>query len=184
MRIVFFSIILLLGFVFNVSAQEVIISGKTGERLLEWKDFNGTADENSNHAAYTYWGIRYGFSGVDFPGGKVSFKGLEITLSFESDKSWVKEGKASDYLLKHEQGHFDIGRLCQLEIMATIKTTNFDEKDFKLQMKEIFKNARQKYHDLGIKYDEETKHSINKEKQEEWNKFLLAEKERLLKLNQ
>ena len=78
----------------------------------------------------------------------------------------------------------NLGRLCQLEILAIVKTTVFYKTDFKSQLKTIFTSTVDKYKDLGRKYDEETNHSINKQKQEEWNNFFVSEKERLLKLNQ
>ncbi|CAN5872456.1 hypothetical protein BH11BAC4_BH11BAC4_05740 [soil metagenome] len=183
MKRFFIGFILITCLSLNSTSQKVMIKGKEGERLLAWNDFNGTADANARHAALTAWTVHYSYTGVDLESTRVSFKELEVTLQLDNDRSWVKEGKGTVYLLKHEQGHFDIGRLCQLEILANVKSTNFDKAGFRSQMKSIFKNAMEKYKSLGSKYDEETNHSINKEKQEEWNAFLLKEKERLLKLN-
>lgn len=184
MKVFFLQVIFFFGFLISSNAQEVTINGTSGDRLLEWKDFKGAPDDNSSHAAYTYWNIHYGYAGVESHGDSTLLKDIKVSLSFDETKSWVKEGKSTDDLLKHEQGHFDIGRLCQLEILASIKTTIFDKTGYRSQMKEIFKNALEKYRGLGSKYDDETNHGLNKEKQEGWNKFLLTEKERLLKLNQ
>ena len=184
MKASFCCTIFLLGILMNASAQEVLINGKPGERMLVWNDFTGTPDQTSSYFASTYWNLNYKYSGVKMDADTVSLKGLELTLQFDGTRSWLKEGKATDDLLKHEQGHFDIGKLCQLEILVIVKTTVFYKADFKTQLKTIFNNTMEKYKALGRKYDEETNHSINKEKQEEWNNFLLKEKERLLKLNQ
>lgn len=184
MKVLLYCTIFLFGILMNASAQEVIINGKPGQRLLVWSDFTGTPDETANYFASTYWSLNYKYSGVKMDTDTVSLKGLELTLQFDGTRSWLKEGKGTEDLLKHEQGHFDIGRLCQLEILATVKTTLFTKTEFKTQLKTIFNNTLDKYKKLGRKYDEETNHSINKEKQEEWNNFLLSEKERLQKLNQ
>ena len=183
MKAFFYCTILLLGIFLRSSAQEVLINGKPGERLLAWNDFTGTPDETASYFASTYWNLNYKYSGVKMDADTVSLKGLVLTLQFDGSRSWLKEGKATDDLLKHEQGHFDLGRLCQLEILVIVKTTVFLKADFKTQLKTILNNTIDKYKKLGRKYDEETNHSINKEKQEEWNNFLLNEKERLLKFN-
>ena len=184
MKVFFYCTILLLGIFLKSSAQEVLINGKTGERLLVWNDFTGTPDAASSYFAYTYWNLNYRYTGVKMDADTVSLKGLQMTLQFDGSRSWVNQPKSTDELLKHEQGHFDLGRLCQLEILAIVKTTVFYKADFKSQLKTIFTNTVDKYKALGRKYDEETNHSINKQKQEEWNNFFVSEKERLLKLNQ
>lgn len=167
-------------FVLNVPAQQVMINEKPGERPLAWSDFTGTPVDNDQYLAFTNWKIEYVYSGIGLEDDSVYIDGLKVTLKFVGEKSWVKEGKGTDDLLKHEQGHFDIGRLCQLEMLAYVKTTTFDKYEFKTQLKEIFKNSFEKYRALGKKYDEETNHGINKEKQEEWINFLETENTHLL----
>ena len=184
MKLIFLCTIFVSGFLLNTSAQQVIINDKPGQRLLTWDDFKGRPDESASHGAYTYWNLSYKYAGTEPNGENVSFKDLELTLKFDIIKSWVKETKATPELLKHEQGHFELGRLCQLEILSIVKKTSFDKTGFQLQFKAIFKNTLEKYKALGLKYDEETNHSLNKEKQEEWNNFFRTEKERMLKLNQ
>jgi len=184
MKILLYCMVFILGISVQSSAQEVLINGKPGQRLLVWSDFAGTPDETSQYFANTYWNLNYKYSGVHTNADTVSLSGLERTLQFVADKSWLKEGKGTDDLLKHEQGHFDIGKLCQLEILAEVKKTVFYKDDFKSKLKTIFNSALEKYKALGRKYDEETEHSINKQKQEEWNGFILSENERLKKLNQ
>jgi hypothetical protein len=46
-------------------------------------------------------------------------------------------------------------------------------------MKETFQSVMQEYEELGLKYDKETNHSMNKEKQEEWNLFIEAELQKI-----
>lgn len=165
----------------NIFAQQVTIGNKAGNRPLVWSDFTGKTDPSSLYYANTFWNINYGYSSVNFKGDDAAINDLAVNLQFVNDKSWKKEDKISDALLKHEQGHFDIAILCQLEIISLIKHASLHKDDYKSQIKNIFKESLQKYTALEDKYDAETAHSMNKDKQEEWNKFILSETERLQK---
>jgi hypothetical protein len=75
-------------------------------------------------------------------------------------------------LLKHEQGHFDIGFLCHQEIISRFKNEILLRSDFQNKARAIFTDTMKKYHEMQLKYDEETNHSKNKESQEKWNVLL------------
>jgi hypothetical protein len=165
----------------NGHAQQVTISGKVGNRPLAWSDFTGKPDQSSLYYANTFWNISYGYSDEDFKGNNVTIKDLAVNLQFVNDKSWKKEDKISGALLKHEQGHFDIAKLCQLEIISLVKNASLHKDDYRAQIKDIFRESLQKYTALEDRYDAETAHSMNKDKQEEWNKFILSETQRLQK---
>lgn len=157
------------------SGQDVIIAGVNNNRLLTWSDFSGRPDGNSPFHANTFWGVAYAYKGVNFNGDTAIFRDLSVTLTLDENKSWVKEGKQSAYLLQHEQGHFDIGLLCQQEIIKQIKMAVFLKADFKDKIKTIFFDILKKYHAIQLKYDEESDHSKNVEAQKKWNEFLAKE---------
>ncbi len=94
-------IILLLGLSQGLSAQTIIISGKTGNRPLTWDDFTGKPDMQSPFSANTWWNLKYSISGMSFNGDSVSMKGFSITLELNAEQSWVKNGEKTDALLKH-----------------------------------------------------------------------------------
>jgi hypothetical protein len=162
----------ILSFFENIFCQDVLINGSTKYRLLTWDDFSGKPDKNSTYQANTYWGISYGFKGADFAGDTVKFKGLAVTLKFDETKSWVKEGKQTVYLLKHEQVHFDIGLICHKEIIKAINNTVFLKADFREKLRTIFSDTMKKYHLMQLQYDEETDHSKNEANQQKWNDII------------
>lgn len=159
-------------FVQNLFCQQVVINGSSKNRLLNWDDFTGKPDKNSLFEANTYWEINYSFKGISFKNGDTAIiNGFSVKLEFNESKSWVKKSSQTNYLLKHEQGHFDAGLLCQAEMIKQINNTAFLKNDFQDKLKTIFSTTMEKYHALGLKYDEETEHSKNKESQEKWNTF-------------
>ena len=96
--------------------------------------------------------------------------GIIVTLKLDAADTWVRVGKASDELLKHEQGHWDIYLLLAEELDRTLQgeaAANLDSKT---------KEISEKYDAIDKQYDDETGHSQNKHKQEEWNCKLEAAK--------
>jgi hypothetical protein len=166
-RIYFFCLFLV--FTFNSVAQKVIISGEETKRLLTWKDFTGVADNNSSFFAYTAYTTAVKFDDVQFSGDKAVIKGFIMTLELDAKKSWVKKGKESDDLLKHEQGHFDVGILYMQAVLQKVDSANFTRSGYQQEFQKLIKEIHQKYRDMGSQYDKETNHSIKKDEQEKWN---------------
>lgn len=151
--------------------QDVIINGVNKNRLLTWDDFTGKPDKSSSHAANTYWNLNYSFQRISFKGDTAKVTGFSVKLELNENLSWVKQEKQTNNLLKHEQGHFDIGLICQLEIIKQFNSTVFFKTDFQNKIQTIFTAALDKYSQIGIKYDEETDHSKNQASQDNWNVF-------------
>ncbi|MBL7701650.1 MAG: DUF922 domain-containing protein [Ferruginibacter sp.] len=167
----YFCIILLISAANLLNAQDIIINGRKGNRLLTWNDFKGEPDMNSSHDALTFWNIDYGLKNIRQKGDTMKIGEFTVTLSLEGDQCWIKPQKKSERLLKHEQGHFDIGLICQHEIINTLNNTVFFKADFQQKINSIFSSLLNKYQSLGRQYDKETNHSINQQSQDTWNAF-------------
>ncbi len=107
-----------------------------------------------------------------------TLQGIQLTVitKFNTSLSWMKpEAKGKAYVLKHEQGHFDIfeifARRCRKALMEA-KLTN---KNAAKKILEIIEKNRQQAYKYQDKYDKQTQHSQKVEKQEEWNKKIAAE---------
>ena len=152
-------------------SQKIIIKGQETKRKLTWPDFTGNPDQHSSLLAYTYYNLRYRYGNVRFIEDSAIVVGYEVTLELDPQKSWAKVDKLTDELLVHEQGHFNIGRLCMNEILAVFEETRFKKSDFKIKLQDIFTQAMSKYRNMTLQYDEETSHYQNKEQQLKWNQF-------------
>jgi hypothetical protein len=156
----------------NSFCQAIIINGVNKNRPLTWNDFTGKPDKQSGFQANTFWEISYGFKGIEYAGDTVKLKGFMVTLKFNENKSWVKDGTQTAGLLKHEQGHFDIGVICQKEVISQINNAVLLKADFKDKIISIFTNTMKKYHLMELQYDEETDHSKNQQNQDKWNDII------------
>lgn len=156
-------------------SQDIFINGVNKNRLLIWDDFKGIPGGNSSPAAFTVWNITYSINDIRFKGDTVKIGKFSVKLEFDEKQSWSKPEKQTAILLKHEQGHFDLGLICQREILKKFNSAVFLKADFQNKMQAIFSSILEKYHLMGLKYDEETNHSRNQAAQDNWNVFFAAE---------
>lgn len=171
MQVRYLIMLLLSTISYNVSAQKIIINGQQANRQLTWEDFKGTPDNNSHFFAYTAWNSRVKYDNVQFDGDKAIINGFEMTVEFDPVKSWVKKGKETHDLLKHEQGHFDVAILYMQEVLQKFSSSSFTRNGYEAEFKNLIQDVYKKYVEMGKQYDSETNHSIDKPKQEQWNSF-------------
>lgn len=131
--------------------------------LLKWTDYNGQPDPSNDAAASTatYLGIQYNFDNNN----KLGYK---ISCSFSKTKSWVRH--PSDHILAHEQGHFDIAEFYARKLNRQMKFYTFNPETYQTDLKKIYEDILMEKETMQNNYDIETNHSINKEKQIEWQK--------------
>lgn len=170
-HIKYFLLLFILSFANNLSAQQIFIGPEETNRKLTWDDFRGPVDHSSAHHAMTTWSLEYNMEDVRAKGNIIEIGKMNVTVKMEPQRSWCIREKITDDLLKHEQGHFDIGILCMREFMSIINETTFTKNDLEPKMKKIFNDVLSKYHHLGIQYDQETDHSNNKDAQQIWNTY-------------
>ncbi|MCG2614355.1 DUF922 domain-containing Zn-dependent protease [Terrimonas sp. NA20] len=138
---------------------------------LSWSDYQGKPEANATAAASTatYLSVEYSFKD-----GKL---GYIITCSFSRSKSWGLH--KNDYILAHEQGHFDIAEIFARKLHQRLKEYQFDKKTYQTDLRDIYENTMDDKEEMQNKYDRETNHSINREKQAEWLQRIGSELEKL-----
>ncbi|WP_290698527.1 hypothetical protein [Lacinutrix sp.] len=149
-------------------------------RKLNWEDFKGEPDVNSNAAAVTASGITFSYS-VE----KSSIRGVtgfktEVFAHFYPEHSWCKKEIADAHILKHEQFHFNITELSVRYFRQHISKLKASEAIAK-QLDALHKQANIDLETMQKRYDSETNYSINKEEQLRWVTFVNKELKRLEK---
>jgi len=132
------------------------------KRKLTWADYKGTPKTGTDVAASTAT-----YLGIEFSFGEKGF-GYKITCSFSKNKSWGLH--KNDYILAHEQGHFDIAEIFARKLNKQMKEYQFNNSTFKDDLKKIYTNITTEKEEMQNQYDRETNHSIIKDKQAEWLK--------------
>ena len=163
---------------FNIQTDEDYICWNKDYKLT-WNDFKGpvtkgpVVGKNKHTVAMASVSIRIKKS--TFNKNEAVTK---IHAIFDCNNSWAIINNNSA-ILKHEQGHFDIG-----EIFARKLRKKLNNKRIKRHMlvKKKIKYSRkisQQLFDYQNLYDKETEHNMNKEKQNEWNERIKKELQEL-----
>ena len=146
-----------------------MINGEETSRLLKWSDFSGNPDNGVDYFAFTYWNISYKYDAFQFKGDTIKWQ-VQIILDLGKN-SWKKKDKISDTVLKHEQGHFDVGIICAMELQERINNTIFLKGDYQVRLSAVIKEVVDKYKKMDLQYDVETNHSVKREEQWKWDAF-------------
>lgn len=139
------------------------------EYQLQWSDFKATTASGSGFVASTSSGISYTYSYREV-NGKKEIK-VVVKCNFYPQKSWYSKKDASDYILKHEQTHFDISELHKRIFNKRIEETQFSDR-MKEELEELFYKTENDRVAMQRKFDSESDHSKNKEKELEWEAYV------------
>jgi hypothetical protein len=177
----FISFISFMFFCVNIFAQSISVKIIDKSKFLEnqkpydttkltWLDFRKIMTEDDTRYANTAIFISMGSVSTT----KKNDTKLTITTQFyfDKNKSSKKRDANSDYVLKHEQLHFDIGWYWYQVFLRELRSAKFDNKKYMAQAKTIFNENNTKLKAMQVQYDEETGHSINEEKQAEWSEIV------------
>jgi len=97
-----------------------------------------------------------------------------IEAYFYPYKSWVKKELADDYILAHEQLHFDITELHVRKFRKQINSVKASQNLGSI-MDKLHHNINKELADMQNRYDTETSNSMNKETQANWIFFVTKE---------
>lgn len=130
------------------------------ERKLTWDDFLSEPQKNSDAVASTNTalGITYKVKGEAFS--------YQISCNFTKPKSWGV--LKTDYILAHEQAHFDITELFARRLHQRLQAYRFDQRSYKKQVAEIYQQIIKEKEAMQEAYDDATDHSRNKKMQSQW----------------
>ncbi len=136
----------------------------SASRKLTWEDYkaNPVAESDAAASTTTLLSIEYNITSSNF-----SYK---IKSRFSKDRSWGLH--KTNYILRHEQGHFDIAEVFARKLHKKMGEYKFNKKNFRKDLKKIYDEVTEEKSKIQNLYDEETNHSINKKKQAEWLKMI------------
>jgi hypothetical protein len=144
---------------------------------LQWEDFNGTPTRGTTVVAVTASGLSFGFSTKMTETQLVDYT-VFVDAHFYPDKSWYVKERANSVILDHERLHFDITELHARKFKQRIAQTKFDLR-INAQMERIHNTINDELRQMQQKYDLETDHSQNVDKQKEWQKFIKVQLDKL-----
>lgn len=145
----------------------------TPETKLTWSDFRGAPSPTVDQTAQS--SIKFGFYVKTIRGEKGKYIVSFFTI-FERYKSWYKRNVKNEYVLQHEQIHFDIAevfsRKARREIMNSKKVN-------KASVNKIMKGILLEYARYTDLFDAETSYGYKHEAQAQWAERIKRELDEL-----
>ncbi len=149
----------LLFIIFSLFASNFIDWSET--RKLTWEDFQGPVETTTGKAALTHSSIHAQFG--------YNQDGLQFTIKcqFDKNKSWGRI--KNDYILAHEQKHFDLTEVFARKLNKELKEYKFNNATVGDDINRIYQGMVNELTYTQQQYDKETDHSRNPPVQLEWN---------------
>lgn len=132
------------------------------DRRLTWADFKAKPLQGTDNAALTSSNINFNF-GYGTKGFTYS-----ISCNFDKSRSWARV--KTDYILAHEQAHFDIAEIHARKLNKALAKYQYNEQTASKDLNKIYDQIMAEHHQMQLLYDKETNHSILQDKQKEWLK--------------
>lgn len=132
----------------------------TSYRRLTWDDYLCAPQRGTDAVASTSTSLGLSYQLVD---GKLNY---HILCGFSKTKSWGL--LRTDYILAHEQGHFDITEIYARKLNEALANYDFNPRTFKRDISDIYNAIVKEKEDMQEQYDGETDHSRSHKTQMEW----------------
>ena len=147
-------------------------------RKLTWQDFRGAVPTGAKWGAMTASGFSFN-SEMEDDGDNHIVISIGVYTFFTKHDSWKKPDINSAYHLEHEQHHFDITRLFAQKFSDEIRNAHFTKGNYRKLLYSIFDKVYEESVAYQHQYDNETKNSMDVQKQKEWNEKISAEVNKL-----
>jgi len=142
------------------------------ESPLEWPDFKGAPGPSSPIAAITTSGFGYKADMKTLNGkGQIN---IGVYCFFNKDRSWVRPGRTTDYILTHEQHHFDASYLAANLFMQRVRNTSMSASDCNTILPQLYRECCDTMNKLQNDYDGQTHNGQLDDVQEKWNDYFVA----------
>lgn len=136
---------------------------------LSWEDFRGKPVRSASFVASTNTGISFQYS-YSIKNGDINVDYF-VESFFQPEGSWYIPEKVSPYILRHEQAHFDISELHARMLRKNLYGKTFSKK-VKSEIEGIYQQVEQKRRAMQTKFDAESDHSRDEEKENFWQKYI------------
>ena len=130
------------------------------DKRLDWDDFLCEPKLGTDAVASTSTSLGIAYQ---LTNGELTY---HITCYFNKEKSWGL--MKTDYILAHEQGHFDITEIFARKLHEALQNYQFNKRTFKKDISQIYQGIVKEKEDFQKKYDGETDHSRNRKMQYDW----------------
>lgn len=148
----------------SVSATDSNLILWRADHRLGWEDFQGPVDLQRKSGVQAATQVMIELN-TQQNGNLAHFT---VACYFERDRSWTAN-RQNEYLLSHEQLHFDIAELFAREMRKRLRElSEVSHRNLESRVQQIYRQVNREHNAFQDRYDRETEHSKNREKQAQW----------------
>ena len=129
-------------------------------RKLAWDDFLCEPKKDGDAVASTSTSLGLSYQLRD---NQLTF---HIICNFSKEKSWG--ALKTDYILAHEQGHFDITEIFARKLYEALYHYELNPATFKKDIAAVYNRIVKEKEEMQLAYDSETDHSRKRSLQYQW----------------
>jgi hypothetical protein len=143
---------------------------------LKWKHYTGPVPAGAALDAFTKPAFALGYANAVKDGEKYRFDKVDIKLTMEKFKCWVKPAKKTDALLEHERGHWYMQSVVAKELEGALAALRGDDSAalFKLATAQFDWYSDKRSGFVDKKYDDDTNHGTDATQQGIWDGKIAA----------
>ncbi|OLY94436.1 protein of unknown function [Cnuella takakiae] len=148
---------------------------------LAWSQFQNFTTRPAFETEDAQIHSKMGFSNIKLKskGKSVGIADIDIKLYLVSEECWVVTKEMSNYLLKHEQGHYDILALSARELYKKLLTLSaLNTQQLQESVTQLSEKTQERVKKVDERYDQQTNHSRDKAAQQIWDQKIAAEKQK------
>lgn len=149
------------------------------QRKIDVDDFLLKKPSNSRFAAAIFTSM--GYQAFVKMSNDTVYLNLEVKVYQIKGMSWILEAEKSQYVIDHEQTHFNITQLIAEKFKERLREEALPPQDYDSRIQFLYLDYYRMINRMQNIYDEETRHGINKTEQARWEKKVEEELSNYLK---
>lgn len=139
-------------------------------RPLTWSDFKSKYRRSNKYAAMVMPNIAYDQD------EKIEAGIIHVTLTLKTflakSDCWLGVSYKDDYMLNHEQRHFDVAKIITEQFRQQIQKAKVNPDTYEAVINMQYLESYRDMNKMQKAYDTETAHGLNRAAQQNWNKRL------------
>ncbi|RZL13662.1 MAG: hypothetical protein EOO89_17175 [Pedobacter sp.] len=137
-------------------------------RPLTWSDFQSKYKRSNKYAALVMPNIAYDQD------EKIKDGIIHVTLTLKTflakSDCWLGSSYKDDYMLNHEQRHFDVAKIINEQFRKQLLKANLNPDNYEAVINMQYLDSYRDMNKMQKAYDTETSHGLNRAAQQSWNK--------------
>lgn len=152
----------------TLPARDVVYFNR--DSPLQWTHFRGKPQGDNHAAALTASGFGYK---ADFKSsGSKADLNVGVYCFFNKNNSWVRPGRTTQYILSHEQDHFNISFIAACVFVNRLKSAKLNKTNYEKELVKMYNESCEYMNKLQEEYDAQTRNGQLQELQAKWHSKL------------